>query len=48
MTIVMLIASNPDVMGLFTIKPGPRILGWLATFIMFAASVGFLLFAREG
>ena len=46
MMVIMLISSNTDVMGRFTPKLGLRILGWLATLIMFAASVGFFLLAR--
>ena len=46
MMVIMLIASNPDVMGRFTLKPSLRMLGWLATLIMFAASISFFLLAR--
>jgi NRAMP (natural resistance-associated macrophage protein)-like metal ion transporter len=41
MTTVMLIATNRNVMGQLTLRPGLRILGWFATAIMFGASIGF-------
>jgi len=41
MVVVMLMVGNPKVMGRFSLKSGGlRALGWLATGVMFAASVG--------
>lgn len=43
MAVMMLIASNPRIMGRLTLPPAMRVLGWLATFVMAAASVGFFV-----
>jgi NRAMP (natural resistance-associated macrophage protein)-like metal ion transporter len=43
MVLLMRLASNAAVMGQFTISPRSRIIGWLATLVMSAASAGFIL-----
>lgn len=40
MVIMMLMTTNPKVMGQFTLSPYIRFTGWLATLLMIAASVG--------
>ena len=40
LVVMMLIAGNKKVMGEFTVGPGLKILGWLTTFVMFAAAIG--------
>lgn len=47
MVVMMFMATNPKVMGRFTLSRSLRILGWLATVMMLAASIG-LLFAGGG
>ena len=47
MVVTMRMASNRKVMGEFTLPPYMRIMGWVATAVMLAASVGlFSSFAR--
>jgi len=46
MIVMMLMATNSDVMGQFTIPRRLKIMGWLATAVMLAAAVG--LFATWG
>lgn len=41
MVLIMLIASNPKIMGMLTLPM--KIIGWLATAVMAVASVAFLL-----
>ena len=43
MATMMVISCNPDVMGRFVLSPAMRVTGWLATLVMAAASVGFLV-----
>ena len=47
MVVMMFMATNPQVMGNFTLSRSLRILGWLATAMMLAASIG-LLFSGGG
>ena len=42
MIVIMLMTSNPKVMGQFTLPVGLKIFGWVATAVMFMASVGLL------
>lgn len=44
MAVMMLIVSNPRAMGRLTVSKRIKVLGWLATAVMFAASVLFLAF----
>lgn len=44
MAVMMLIVSNPRAMGRLSVSKRTRILGWLATAVMFAASALFLAF----
>jgi len=44
MATMMLIVSNPRAMGRLTVSRRTKILGWLATAVMFAASALFLAF----
>jgi len=44
MAVMMLIVSNPRAMGRLTVSKRTKILGWLATAVMFAASALFLAF----
>ena len=46
MVMMMLLASRPQVMGRFFLKPGLKIVGWLATGAMAAAAIG--MFATIG
>jgi Mn2+/Fe2+ NRAMP family transporter len=46
MIVMMLMATNSDVMGQFTIPRRLKIMGWLATTVMLAAAAG--LFATWG
>jgi NRAMP (natural resistance-associated macrophage protein)-like metal ion transporter len=46
MVVTMLMAVNPKVMGQFTLPRGLKAVGWIATLVMLAASVG--LFATLG
>jgi NRAMP (natural resistance-associated macrophage protein)-like metal ion transporter len=46
MVVTMLMAANPKVMGQFTLPRGLKAVGWIATLVMLAASVG--LFATLG
>jgi NRAMP (natural resistance-associated macrophage protein)-like metal ion transporter len=46
MVLMMLLASNPKVMSQFTITTGQRVVGWVATGVMFSAAVA--LFATWG
>jgi len=43
MATMMLIASNPRIMGRLVLSRMMRVMGWLATVVMAAASVGFLV-----
>ncbi|WP_081504177.1 NRAMP family divalent metal transporter [Sphingomonas sp. PAMC 26621] len=43
MAIIMLIASNPKIMGRLTLPTYMRIVGWLATAVMVAATIGFFV-----
>ncbi len=40
MVVMMLLASRPRIMGRFCISPALKIMGWLATAVMAAASIG--------
>ena len=40
MVVTMLMSANPKVMGQFTLTPPLRIVGWLATLVMFLSSIG--------
>ena len=44
MTVMMLMASNPQVMGQFTIELPLRVFGWLSTIVMALAAVGMIVF----
>jgi len=44
MAVMMLIVSNPRAMGRLTVSTRTRVLGWVATAVMFAASALFLVF----
>ena len=46
MILMMLMSSNPKIMGQFTLKPHQKFFGWLGTAVMLAAAVG--LFATWG
>lgn len=46
MVVTMLMSANPKVMGPFTLPGGLRVVGWVATVVMLAASIG--LFATMG
>jgi Mn2+/Fe2+ NRAMP family transporter len=46
MVVTMRMAANQKVMGKFTLPPYLRVMGWIATAVMAAASVG--LFATFG
>lgn len=46
MVVTMLMSTNPKVMGQFTLPRGLRAVGWIATLVMLAASIG--LFATLG
>ena len=46
MVVTMRMAANPKVMGEFTLPPFLRVMGWVATAVMLAASVG--LFSSLG
>jgi NRAMP (natural resistance-associated macrophage protein)-like metal ion transporter len=43
MVLLMQMATNPAIMGKFTISRRSRIVGWIATFVMGAASAGFII-----
>ena len=43
MAVMMLIATNPRIMGRFTLPYALKVMGWLATCVMALAAVGFLL-----
>jgi Mn2+/Fe2+ NRAMP family transporter len=43
MAVVMLMAGNKQVMGRLTLPISMTIVGWVATFVMLAASVGFFI-----
>jgi NRAMP (natural resistance-associated macrophage protein)-like metal ion transporter len=43
MVLLMQMATNPSVMGKFTIRRRSRVVGWIATLIMGAASSGFII-----
>ncbi len=45
MAVMMLIVSNPRAMGRLTVSPRTKVLGWIATAVMFAASALFFAFA---
>jgi NRAMP (natural resistance-associated macrophage protein)-like metal ion transporter len=42
MVVIMLMTSNPKVMGKFTLSWSLKLLGWIATVTMFLASIGML------
>ncbi|HEU4957091.1 MAG TPA: divalent metal cation transporter, partial [Sphingomicrobium sp.] len=44
MAVMMLIVSNPHAMGRLTVSKRTKVLGWIATAVMFAASALFLAF----
>jgi NRAMP (natural resistance-associated macrophage protein)-like metal ion transporter len=44
MAVMMLIVSNPRAMGRLTVSKRTKVLGWIATAVMFAASALFLAF----
>ena len=41
---MMLTASNPQVMGQFTIELPLKVLGWLSTAVMALAAIGMIAF----
>jgi NRAMP (natural resistance-associated macrophage protein)-like metal ion transporter len=43
MATMLLIATNPRIMGTLILPPGMQIVGWLATVVMLVASIGFLI-----
>jgi NRAMP (natural resistance-associated macrophage protein)-like metal ion transporter len=43
MAVMMLIASNPRIMGKLTLSRGMRIAGWIATLVMALASIAFFV-----
>jgi Mn2+/Fe2+ NRAMP family transporter len=43
MVLLMRVATNPSIMGRFTISVRSRLIGWSAAAVMTAASVGFLV-----
>jgi NRAMP (natural resistance-associated macrophage protein)-like metal ion transporter len=43
MILLMQMATSPSVMGKFTISRRSRVVGWIATLVMGAASVGFII-----
>jgi NRAMP (natural resistance-associated macrophage protein)-like metal ion transporter len=43
MVLIMQIATNSSIMGKFTISPRSRAVGWIATFVMGIASLGFII-----
>ncbi|MCC7274180.1 MAG: divalent metal cation transporter, partial [Alphaproteobacteria bacterium] len=43
MAVMMVIASNPRIMGRLTLPPAMIVVGWLATAVMAAATVAFFL-----
>ena len=43
MVLLMQMATKPAIMGKFTISRRSRIVGWIATFVMGAASAGFII-----
>jgi Mn2+/Fe2+ NRAMP family transporter len=43
MVLMMQMGTNPAVMGKFTISRYSRVIGWLATVVMGAASLGFFI-----
>jgi Mn2+/Fe2+ NRAMP family transporter len=43
MAVMMLVASNPRIMGPLTLPLSMRIGGWSATALMLAAAIGFFL-----
>lgn len=48
MVLLMRLASNPSVVGEFTLPTSLRVVGWAATGVMLLASVAFLLSATTG
>jgi len=44
--VIMMISCNPEVMGKFTLPRGLKILGWLTTIVMTAASIGLLVSSK--
>jgi len=44
MAVMMLMASNPKVMGQFTIELPLRVFGWLSTVVMALAAIGMIVF----
>ncbi|MEO5970899.1 MAG: divalent metal cation transporter [Bdellovibrionia bacterium] len=47
MAIMMLMTSNPKVMGMYVLPSRLKIMGWIATIVMFLATIG-LLFTSRG
>jgi len=47
MVFMMLLARNPKVMGQFALPPYLRVLGWLTTAVMLAASIGMIATMRQ-
>jgi Mn2+/Fe2+ NRAMP family transporter len=43
MVLIMQMAMNPTTMGEFTISRRSRVVGWIATFVMGIASLGFIV-----
>jgi Mn2+/Fe2+ NRAMP family transporter len=43
MTIMMILTHNPKIMGKFTLPAYLRWVGWLATAVMFLASLGLII-----
>ena len=44
MAVMMMMASNPQVMGPFTIELTLKVLGWLSTAVMALAAIGMIAF----
>jgi Mn2+/Fe2+ NRAMP family transporter len=43
MVLIMQMAINPTTMGQFTISRRSHVVGWIATFVMGIASLGFII-----
>ena len=48
MGILMLLASNPRVMGKFTLSAPLKVIGWFATIVMLLSSVGMFIAIKRG
>jgi len=47
MVVTMLMSANPKVMGQFTLSSALRIVGWIATLVMFLSSIGLFAALRR-